>query len=126
MVQDANCDQAHVLDVYAVVPSLCERGGGAMKGRIVVCKEYGKPFEIDEYDVPTPESGAVLLRMTQAGICGSDLHVWRGDQVNVPLPPTGRVLGHEGTGGLAQLGSSITTETLCAPIHEGVLGLYTQ
>ena len=36
-----------------------------MKGRIVVCKEYGKPFEIEEYDVPTPESGAVLLRMTQ-------------------------------------------------------------
>jgi D-arabinose 1-dehydrogenase-like Zn-dependent alcohol dehydrogenase len=66
-----------------------------MKGRIVVCKEYGKPFEIEEYDVPTPESGAVLLRMTQAGICGSDLHVWRGDQVNVPLPATGRVMGHE-------------------------------
>ena len=67
-----------------------------MKGRIVVCKEYGKPFEIEEYDVPTPEPGAVLLRMTQAGICGSDLHVWRGDQVNVPLPATGRVMGHEG------------------------------
>ena len=23
-----------------------------MKGRIVVVKEYGKPFEIEEYDVP--------------------------------------------------------------------------
>jgi D-arabinose 1-dehydrogenase-like Zn-dependent alcohol dehydrogenase len=51
-----------------------------MKGRIVVCKAYGKPFEIEEYDVPTPEPEAVLLRMTQAGICGSDLHVWRGDR----------------------------------------------
>ena len=69
-----------------------------MKGRVVACVEYGKPFEIQEYDVPEPSPGAVLLRMTQAGICGSDLHVWRGDQVNVPLPPTGRAMGHEGTG----------------------------
>ena len=30
-----------------------------MKGRVVACKEYGKPFEIDEYDVPNPEPGAV-------------------------------------------------------------------
>ena len=36
-----------------------------MKGRVVVCKEYGKPFEIEEYEVPEPEPGAVLLRMTQ-------------------------------------------------------------
>ena len=40
-----------------------------MKGRIVVVKEYGKPFEIEEYDVPEPEPGATLLRMTQA-------HLW--------------------------------------------------
>ncbi len=90
-----------------------------MKGRIVVCKEYGKPFEIEEYDVPAPEAGAVLLRMTQAGICGSDLHVWRGDQVNVPLPTTGRVMGHEGTGVVAQLGAGVTTDTLGTPIREG-------
>ena len=51
-----------------------------MKGRVVVVKEYGKPFEIEEYEVPEPEDGAVLLRMTQAGICGSDLHTWRADQ----------------------------------------------
>ena len=49
-----------------------------MKGRIVVCKEYNRPFEIEEYDVPDPEPGAVVLRMTQAGVCGSDLHAWRG------------------------------------------------
>ena len=75
-----------------------------MKGRVVICKEYGKPFEIEEYDVPGPAPGAVLLRMTQAGICGSDLHTWRGDQVNVPLPPSGRAMGHEGTGGGANAG----------------------
>jgi D-arabinose 1-dehydrogenase-like Zn-dependent alcohol dehydrogenase len=90
-----------------------------MKGRVVVCKEYGKPFEIEEYEVPEPEPGAVLLRMTQAGICGSDLHVWRGDQVNVPLPPTGRAMGHEGTGVVEQLGEEVTTDSLGTPIKEG-------
>ena len=28
-----------------------------MKGRIVVCKAYNQPFEIEEYDVPDPEPG---------------------------------------------------------------------
>lgn len=90
-----------------------------MKGRVVVCKEYGKPFEIEEYDVPEVEAGSVLLRMTQAGICGSDLHVWRGDQINVPLPPTGRAMGHEGTGMIERLGQGVTTDTLGTPVREG-------
>ena len=90
-----------------------------MKGRVVACKEYGKPFEIEEFDVPVPQPGAVLLRMTQAGICGSDLHVWRGDQVNVPLPPTGRVMGHEGTGVVESLGEGVSTDSLGVPIKEG-------
>ena len=78
-----------------------------MKGRIVVCKAYNQPFEIEEYDVPDPELGAVVLRMTQAGVCGSDLHAWRGDMVNLPLPPKGRVMGHEGTGMVAMLGAGV-------------------
>ena len=90
-----------------------------MKGRVVVCKEYGKPFDIQEFEVPEPEPGAVLLRMTQAGICGSDLHVWRGDQVNIPLPPTGRAMGHEGTGVVEALGGGVTADTLGTPIQEG-------
>ncbi|MDE2786938.1 MAG: zinc-binding dehydrogenase [Chloroflexota bacterium] len=92
-----------------------------MKGRIVVVKEYGKPFEIEEYDVPEPQPGAVLLRMTQAGICGSDLHTWRGDQTQEhnPLPPTGRVMGHEGTGVIEHLGDGITTDYWGTDVKEG-------
>ena len=85
-----------------------------MKGRVVVVKEYGKPFEIEEFDVPEPEPGAVLLRMTQAGVCGSDLHTWRGDQTqeHMPIPPTGRVMGHEGTGVVEVMGEGVATDTL--------------
>ena len=92
-----------------------------MKGRVVVVKEYGKPFEIEEYEVPEPEDGAVLLRMTQAGICGSDLHTWRADQSqeHLPIPPAGRVMGHEGTAKVEVLGRGVTTDTLGTPIEEG-------
>ena len=92
-----------------------------MKGRIVVVKEYGKPFEIEEYDVPEPQPGAVLLRMTQAGICGSDLHTWRGDQTqeHLPLPDTGRVMGHEGTGVIEYLGDGITSDYYGTEVKEG-------
>ncbi len=91
----------------------------AETGRVIVCQEYGKPFEIREYDLPDPEPGAIILKITQAGICGSDLHNWRGDQINVPLPPTGRVMGHEGTGVVYKMGKGVTTDTLGAPIQEG-------
>jgi len=97
-----------------------------MKGRVVVCKEYGKPFVIEEYDVPEPAPGAVILRMTQAGVCGSDLHTWRGDQnqANLPLPPTGRAMGHEGTGVVEVLGEGVETDTAGAPIKKGDRVIY--
>ena len=63
-----------------------------MKGRVVVCKEYGSPFVIEEYDVPEPAPGAVILRMTQAGVCGSDLHTWRGSGSRFPLYTPGDTL----------------------------------
>ena len=95
------------------------RCGLAERGRVVVVSEYGKPFEIREYELPEPEPGAIILKITQAGICGSDLHVWRGDQVNVPLPATGRVMGHEGTGVVYKLGDGVTTDSLGTGIAEG-------
>ena len=95
-----------------------------MKGRVVICREYSKPFEIEEFEVPDPEPGAVLLRMTQAGICGSDLHTWRGDQINVPLPPNGRVMGHEGTGVVDKL-APVSRPTLWACQLRTETGLFT-
>ncbi len=88
-------------------------------GRAVVLKEFHKPFEIEEYPVPDPEPGAIVLKITQAGLCGSDLHVWRGQQSLQTLPPGGRVMGHEGNGVIARLGAGVTTDSLGAPIREG-------
>jgi L-iditol 2-dehydrogenase len=91
----------------------------AVTGRVAVIREYRKPFELLEFEVPDPEPGAMVLRITQAGICGSDLHTWRGDQAATPLPPGGRVLGHEGTGRIWKLGAGVTTDALGVPLREG-------
>lgn len=88
-------------------------------GRVVVVKEYHKPFVIEEYAVPDPEPGAIVLKVTQAGICGSDLHTWRGDQVARPLPPSGRAMGHEGTGVIHKMGDSVATDSVGKPLHQG-------
>jgi D-arabinose 1-dehydrogenase-like Zn-dependent alcohol dehydrogenase len=77
------------------------------------------PMELREYEVPNPEPGAVLLKMKLAGLCGSDLHWWRGDQANNPLPPTGRPMGHEGVGVVHALGEGVTTDFLGNTIKEG-------
>lgn len=90
-----------------------------MKGRVVVCRETGQPFDIDEYEVPLVEPGDILLRMVQAGICGSDLHIWRGESANRALPPNGRVMGHEGFGIVEELGKGVTADSLGTPLTIG-------
>ncbi|MSQ11670.1 MAG: zinc-binding alcohol dehydrogenase [Dehalococcoidia bacterium] len=89
-----------------------------MKGRVVVFKGVGKPFEIQEYEVPEPEPGAILLQITQAGICGSDLHTYRGELYQA-VPEKGMVMGHEGTGLVYKLGKGVSTDSLGKTIKEG-------
>ncbi len=46
-----------------------------------------------------------LVRMTTTTICGTDLHILKGD---VPTIPDGRILGHEGVGIVTAVGASVT------------------
>jgi D-arabinose 1-dehydrogenase-like Zn-dependent alcohol dehydrogenase len=97
------------------------------KGRVVVLKEYMKPFEIQEYDVPDPEPGAVVLKITLAGLCGSDVKMWHGETAvgSGTVPPTGQVMGHEGTGVIFKLGRGVSTDSLGRSIKEGDRIMYT-
>jgi L-iditol 2-dehydrogenase len=91
-----------------------------MVGRLAVMTAYRAPLELREYQVPEPEPGAIILRITQAGICGSDLHMWRGDTAESrPIPPEGRSMGHEGTGVIAALGAGVATDALGMALREG-------
>lgn len=92
----------------------------AETGKAAVFTAAGQPFELREYPVPDPEPDAVVVKVTTAGICGSDLHVWRGD---LPLAVFGvigpRVLGHEMAGRVYKLGANVKTDSLGQPLQEG-------
>ena len=51
----------------------------AETGRIAIFKGNREPFEIREYTVPDPGPDEVLLKVAATNVCGSDLHMWKGD-----------------------------------------------
>ncbi len=89
-------------------------------GRVAAFYGAGRPMEIKEYPVPDPEPGAVILKMTVANVCGSDLHQWRGEfdiaQFGRPYP---QILGHEMTGTVFRLGEDVSCDTAGQPLKEG-------
>jgi alcohol dehydrogenase, propanol-preferring len=59
--------------------------------------DYGKPLAEIELPTPTPTGPQVLLEVTHAGVCHSDLHIWEG----------GFDLGSRGTFSMAQRGQKL-------------------
>jgi alcohol dehydrogenase len=47
----------------------------------------------------------VIIRMTKTTICGTDLHIMKGDVTEVP---EGLILGHEGVGVITEAGSAVS------------------
>ena len=47
-----------------------------------------------------------IVRMTTSTICGTDLHILKGD---VPSVTAGRILGHEGVGIIVEIGQAVTS-----------------
>ena len=59
-------------------------------------------------DRPKPaikEPTDAVVRITTSTICGTDLHILKGD---VPSVTDGRILGHEGVGVVEEVGSAVT------------------
>lgn len=55
---------------------------------------------------PVPRPDEVKIDVKAAGICGSDIHIYRGERTLTIKPPV--IMGHEFTGVVAELGSSVT------------------
>ncbi|TFC41753.1 alcohol dehydrogenase [Cryobacterium sp. TMT1-21] len=58
-------------------------------------------------DVPDPtivESSDAIVRVDTTTICGTDLHILKGD---VPAVQEGRILGHEGVGTITAVGNAV-------------------
>jgi L-gulonate 5-dehydrogenase len=54
---------------------------------------------------PAPEAQEVLVRIGRAGICGSDMHIYRGHNPFARYP---RVIGHEALGTIEAMGAEVT------------------
>ena len=66
-----------------------------MKTRAMVLEAFHAPLRMRELEIPVLRESEVLVRIDAAGVCGSDVHMWKGEDERTPLPI---VLGHEGVG----------------------------
>lgn len=74
-----------------------------MKTRAALFRSPDRPLETVEVDLDEPQAGEVLVRMTAIGVCGSDLHMLKGEWKR----PTPMVLGHEGSGVIEAVGDGV-------------------
>lgn len=68
---------------------------------------YAGPGKKSWTEVPDPKiihPTDVIVRVDTTTICGTDLHILKGD---VPAVTAGRILGHEGVGTITEVGSSV-------------------
>nr|CAD1838818.1 unnamed protein product [Ananas comosus var. bracteatus] len=69
--------------------------------RGVVFWEPGRPLAVEEFRMPRPKAGELLIRTKACGVCHSDLHVMKGE-----LPfASPCVVGHEITGEVVEYGA---------------------
>jgi 5-exo-hydroxycamphor dehydrogenase len=66
----------------------------------------GEPLGFAELELPPAPPGGAVVAIELGGVCGSDVHVWRGAR-ELPGPV---VLGHEGVGRIAELGPGTETD----------------
>lgn len=83
---------------------MSERKGGIMKSAVF----YGKhDIRVEEREIPQVGAEEVLIKVMACGVCGSDLHIYEGDQGSTAtIPP--QVQGHEFAGVIAAVGSAVT------------------
>lgn len=74
-----------------------------------------KQIEVQEYPMPAVGDNDILVRVEGCGVCGTDVHEWKGDPFG--LAPV--VLGHEGTGEILALGKNVTCDTAGKPLKVG-------
>jgi L-iditol 2-dehydrogenase len=87
------------------------------KSRAAALVDYKKPYEIREFPIPDVAPGGILVRNEMAGICGTDVHQWRGDlamRAQLPIIP-----GHEAVGRIVKLGEGRSLDCAGQPLTIG-------
>ncbi len=92
-----------------------KQSAGVPKTAKVATLTAPKRIEVKEYPVPALNDDDILVKVEGCGVCGTDVHEWKGDPFGI-IPVT---LGHEGTGEIVYLGKNIKKDTAGNPIHVG-------
>ena len=66
-----------------------------MRATVAVLRAFLEPLSLERVEIPPLEVGQVLVQVAASGVCGSDVHMWRGKDPRTPLTI---ILGHEGVG----------------------------
>lgn len=81
-----------------------------------VLEQFNAPLVLKSFPVPpTPEPGAILVRTEMAGICGTDVHLWKGE-LPISLPV---ILGHETVGKIEAIGDGVEKDWSGNPLRIG-------
>lgn len=75
-----------------------------MKAAVVV--GFGQPLVLQDWEIPKPGPGQILVKTEACGVCHTDVHAWHGDWPVKPKPPF--VPGHEAIGRVVALGNDVT------------------
>lgn len=74
-----------------------------MKAAVFYAKE---DLRIEERDIPKAYGDKVLIKIKACGICGTDMHIFDGDEGAAPTP-VGTTLGHEFSGEVVEIGEAV-------------------
>jgi S-(hydroxymethyl)glutathione dehydrogenase/alcohol dehydrogenase len=75
-----------------------------LRTRAAIFRGAGQALEVAEIELDEPGPDDVLVRMAGVGICGTDLHMIKGEWQR----PTPMVLGHEGAGVIEAVGEDVS------------------
>ncbi len=86
------------------------------QAKAAVLARYNAPLEFREFPIPASVGpGEAIVGVEMAGICGTDVHLWKGE-LPVPLPI---VLGHESAGRIVALGDGLKQDWRGQPLAVG-------
>jgi propanol-preferring alcohol dehydrogenase len=77
----------------------------ARKMHAAVVETFGKPLTIQDWTIPSPGAGQILVKTEACGVCHTDLHAAKGDWPLKPSLPF--IPGHEGIGRVAAVGLGV-------------------
>src|SRR5215831_5435636 len=90
-------------------------------GKAMVWTAIDTPLELREYPLPEVDDDAMLVKITMACICGSDLHSYKGEYVGRLKPSREQplIMGHEMTGRVYRMGRNVKADHLGRSLKEG-------